>query len=44
MPSLYHVMSGGGVPDAGHGNVTRCDSMIVALWTVSSGIDGGSEI
>ena len=37
-------MSGGGVPDAGHGNVTRCVSIIVALCTVSSGIVGGSAI
>ena len=41
-PSLYQVIRGGGVPEAGHGRVTRWVSIIVIFRGVSSEIAGGS--
>ena len=43
LPSLNQVITGLGVPVAGHGKLTLLFSMIVMLVGVVSGIEGGSD-
>jgi len=42
LPSLNHVISGVGVPVAGHGRTTLLPSMMVVLVGVDSGMLGAS--